>query len=95
MKTEEKAEKKGLEPNDYEMAIFSQEACNLSGIVFAFARVMEKICEEAHRGGHGTDWKNNHPIARLYAEQIRHLTQGRDWSEAYRICQEKAKEVLA
>lgn len=78
---------------DYEMAIFSQSACNLSGIVFEFARVMEKICEESNRDGHGTEWKNTHEIARLYSEQIRHLTDKRDWTEAYRICQEKAKEA--
>ena len=67
-------DKEMLTPNDYQSAIDSQSACNLSGIVFSFARVMQKICNEASTNGHGTDWKNKHPIAVMYAEQISHLT---------------------
>ena len=63
-----------LTPHDYEFAIFAQSACNLSGIVHSFSEVMHKIWNEAHAQGHGTDWVNRHPIARLYAEQITHLT---------------------
>ena len=43
-----------LTPHDYDEALWSQEACNLSGIVFAFAESMQKICNESHRDGHGT-----------------------------------------
>jgi len=77
--------------HDYTMALASQSACNLSGIVFEFAKAMERICAEARQNGHGTDWRNNHPIARLYAEQIAHLTSGRDWDEAHKICEERAQ----
>jgi len=80
-----------LTKHDYTMALASQSACNLSGIVFEFAKAMERICAEARQKGHGTDWRNNHPIARLYAEQIAHLTSGRDWSEAYKTCEEGSK----
>lgn len=52
-----------------------QSACNLSGVVFAFERAMTAICEEAQRLGKGTDWKNTHPIAVLFATQIGHLTK--------------------
>ena len=76
-----------LTSNDYSKALDSQSACNLSGIVFEFARVMKKICNEAARDDHGTEWKNNHPICRLYAEQIAHLTCGCDWNEAYNRCE--------
>ncbi len=75
---------------DYAMAVASQSACNLSGIVFEFAEVMERICNETHAEGRGTAWKNTHPICRLYAEQILHLTQGCDWRDAWRVCTERA-----
>lgn len=81
-----------LTERDYQNAVCSQNACNLSGIVFEFARVMQKICNEAQREGHGTKWRNNHPIARLYAEQITHLTGGRDWKEAFVACHKNIGE---
>jgi hypothetical protein len=64
---------------DYEQALHSQSACNLSGIVRAFAKVTEKLWNEAHAAGQGTDFVNEHPISRLYAEQIYHLAGG--WKE--------------
>ncbi len=75
---------------DYTMAIHSQSACNLSGIVFEFAQIMERICAQAHAEGHGTAWKNTHPICRLYAEQILHLAQGTEWRDAWHACTERA-----
>ena len=82
----------GLTAKDYEFAIFTQSACNLSGLVNGFARVMARINAEAHWQGHGTDWLNNHPICCLYAEQIAHLTRGKDYSEAYAECEERSKK---
>ena len=58
---------------DYEDAMAVQSACNLSGVVYSFARVMDKICEDTDSG---TKERNTHPICRLYAEQIMHLTCG-------------------
>lgn len=89
-----------LTANDYANAIFAQSACNLSGIVFGFASVMQRICNEANAGGHGTDWKNSHPIARLYAEQIAHLTGSgmpdggsNDYHRAHDECERRSKAV--
>jgi hypothetical protein len=88
-----------LQPSDYANALHAQSACNLSGIVFSFARVMQRICNEANAGGHGTDWKNHHPIVRLYAEQIAHLSGAGQpdggpvsYHEAYKVCTERSKE---
>lgn len=80
-----------LTANDYQGAIDVQSACNLSGVVHSFSRVMAKICHESDEGKHGTDWKNNHAICRMYAEQIMHLTRNKDWNEAFNECEEKAK----
>lgn len=76
---------------DYQDAILSQSACNLSGIVHAMSRVMDRIWEEARENGQGTDWVNSHPICRLYAEQISHLTCTADWFQSHQICKEKAQ----
>ena len=80
----------GLQKSDFEFAIHSQSACNLSGIVFHFAETMHRIINEAKKNGHGTDWRNSHPICRLYAEQIYHLTRKTDWQKAYDECEEMA-----
>lgn len=63
-----------LTERDWRMASDSQSACNLSGIVFQFADTMTRICEDTRDDG--TDAKNRHPIARLYAEQIMFLACG-------------------
>ena len=78
---------------DYQKALMSQDACNLSGIVFEFAKVMERICAQAHAERLGTEWKNTHAICRLYAEQIYFLASGKEWKEAYIECFKKANAV--
>ena len=70
-----------LTKKDYQDALYVQDACNLSGIVFSFAKVMQKICDD---NPGSTDARNTHPIARLYAEQIMHLSCGdKNNDEAY------------
>ncbi len=51
-------------------AIDVQDACNLSGVVFSFARAMTDMCEHVS----GTDARNTHPICVLWADKIAHLT---------------------
>ena len=55
-------------------ALDVQTACNLSGVVRAFAAITETLWDEARKGGRGTDFVNTHPISRLFAEQISHLS---------------------
>lgn len=76
---------------DYAFAIYSQTACNLGALVHGFERVVIKLQAQAHAEGHGTDWINEHPICRLYAEQIAHLTRKTDWNTAYDECVLKGK----
>lgn len=64
-------EKETLTLDDWKSAFEVQDACNLSGVVFTFARIMQKICNDPENVG--TDWKNNHPIAVLYASKISSL----------------------
>ena len=87
---EELDKEKMLEKSDYQKAVWAQTACNLSGIVFEFSELMKKICNESNKYGHGTDWKNQHPICRLFAEQIQHLTSKTDYFDAYSECEKGA-----
>ena len=63
-----------LEPRDYEQALQCQDACNLSGIVHTFSKVMSKIWDEARARNQGTEWVNQHPIAVMYATQVASLS---------------------
>jgi hypothetical protein len=85
---EQKVGHEPLTPNDYQTALNVQVACNLSGVVFSFARVMQRICNT----NGGTDARNHHPIAVLFAEQIHALTgYSQGYAEAYAACEENAK----
>lgn len=64
-----------------------QDACNLSGVVFAFADVMRDLCE--HFRDAGTDYRNQHPIAVMWSSKIASLTRSEDcstMSKAYDWC---------
>ena len=58
---------------DYASAVFTQGACNVSGLVLSLAQVMPKITNEGRTRGKGTDWWNGHPIVFLYVAQIASL----------------------
>lgn len=82
-------QKPQLTARDYQDAIDSQNACNLSGVIHSLSRVLPAIWAESN----GTDEVNQHPIVKLYAEQIAHLSNGREYSNAHNICQCKAKRA--
>jgi hypothetical protein len=70
-------------------AVAVQDACNLSGVVFDFAKAMQVICDESNRLNKGTDWKNRHPVAVLFSSKIASLTHsegGLEFGYAYDVC---------
>lgn len=79
-------------------ALDVQTACNLSGVVLAFADAIQAINEEARELGKGTDWRNTHPIAVLFSTQIGHLTKTCTladtdvYHEAYEAVQEELRK---
>ena len=84
----------------YDDALVVQSACNLSGVVFSFARHMETICDECRM--QGTDAKNTHPVVRLFVTQLmwlafRQIVDDHDlYSKAYQECVKNASpKVLA
>ena len=88
----------GLTFEDYKTALVIQDACNLSGVVHSFSRMMNKIWEEAHKTQKSTDWVNKHPIAILFADKIAHLSTGLNIigsdviNTAYDTCEKRSKE---
>jgi len=71
---------------DYEDAIAVQNACNLSGVLHSFDKVIDRVWEDARANGQGTDWVNTHPLVRLFCDKLYDLsrTQGNVF-EAYDI----------
>jgi len=62
-----------------QLALDVQTACNLLGVIYSFARVAESLRPEMD-----TPTFNTHPVCRLFAEQISHLTDaGMGDSETY------------
>jgi len=74
-----------LLPRDYDNAILSQSACNLSGLVHSLSEVLPRIWEESN----GTNEVNNHPIVRMYLEQFNHLCRA-EYSASYSHCQDNS-----
>ena len=84
-----------LGPTDYQTALDIQDACNLSGVVLAWSRIVPKLWNEARARGKGTDFVNEHPICKLFADKLADLARVRDmteYSKAYDICQKEASK---
>lgn len=69
-------------------ALTVQDACNLSGVVHAFARAMTVIRESTP----GTEDANRHPVAVLFADKIMDLV-GRPDLSAYGKAYDSCKEI--
>lgn len=72
-------------------ALAVQNACNLSGVLFALERRTQEICD--HKNNQGTDWKNHHPVLVLFLAQYAFLCTGdsidhKAWLAAHDLCQE-------
>jgi len=79
-------------PRDYASALTVQDACNLSGVVFSFSEILPRIMNEMRERGEGHDWRDRHPIVRLFSEQISHLGKRTSYTQAYEECLKKSKE---
>lgn len=81
---------KGLSARDFQTAIDVQSACNPVALVNHFQRIMQKVSHEAKMKGKGTEYIMNHPICRLFAEQVKYLMCTTDYMKAYQECEEHA-----
>lgn len=75
-------------------ALDVQDACNLSGVVHSFSRVVTQLREIARaEGWEGTDRINQHPICVLYSSKISSLSLADDtFSKAYNWAMDYVKE---
>jgi hypothetical protein len=55
-------------------AMTVQDASNLSGVVHSLDEILSDLWVMARALGQGTAWVNHHPICRLCASKIAHLT---------------------
>jgi hypothetical protein len=68
-------------------ALLVQDACNLSGVVHSFSRLLtDVIWPEAHAQGKGTDYVNNHPVVALFIDKLRSLCST-DVMDAWKECE--------
>jgi hypothetical protein len=82
-------------PRAAQLALDVQAACNLSGVVRSFAEITSWMRSEQQMD---TDTCNRHPVSRLFAEQIAHLTGGgtldvATYSRAYDWCVQMTRET--
>ena len=91
MRTRNNPNQEGLSALDYREALTVQDACNLSGVVHAWSRVLDKIWFEARAAGQGTDYVNRHPISVLFADKLADLagTRPTDYLRAYDVARRK------
>ena len=83
------------------LAMEVQDACNLSGVVRSFAQITETLWAEARKQGHGTDWVNQHPISKLFADKLASLAGVQDnvmafsraWDECLALSKEQTSET--
>lgn len=80
-------------------ALNVQDACNLSGVVHGFARAIGELRNTLERSGlpASTDDINEHPISKVWADKIAHLTRTQNRgafgdliSQAYHVVHELA-----
>lgn len=74
-----------------------QDACNLSGVVYAFADACRTMKWIQNQRRFGNDWYASHPIVRVWVDKIASLTDLQDLScrdnasRAHRMCLDLAK----
>lgn len=94
-----------LTKSDYQFAIDSQSACNVSGLINTLARLLPLIWEEIREGSEftkqfGINHPDKHPIVRMMVFQIAYLTgltsganepETWNYSEISLICSDRAE----
>lgn len=64
-------------------------ATTLTDLMATFKATMDRLCEQSHKEGHGTDWRNTHPDCQELVLQLVHLAGSRSrFSDAYDACQQ-------
>lgn len=79
-----------------ELALFAQDACNLSGVVHSFSDILSNVIwPMAREQNKGTTWVNTHPVSVLFAYKICALSGWEPiyhdkYEESFAWCNEQA-----
>jgi hypothetical protein len=77
-----------------QQALDIQDACNLSGVAFAFGRAMQAVCDAGR--DKGTDWRNSHPIVTMHLLKMCELNGcGSTLHESYDKAEVECKAIAA
>lgn len=73
-----------------EEALWVQDACNLSGVVMGFGRMMNDLCDHIPKEVNRREWLRKHPLMVLWIDKILDMV-GRDitleaYHRAYEFC---------
>jgi len=74
----------------WQEAIDVQSACNLSGVVHAYAKILSVLCKTTQ----STNERNRHPVCVLFSSKIASLTGSEDTqrtADAYTACVRQAE----
>ena len=83
--------KEPVRDDDFQAAIDVQNAVNLGGVIHSFDRIVNRLQNMKK----GTDWVNSHPICKLFATQIEHLTSKTDYMKSHEHCEIEARRKVA
>jgi hypothetical protein len=79
-------------------ALAVQSACNVSGVVNAFARAMMAVLDDCRANGGGTDAARRHPITVMFMDKLNDMCgrniEGIEYVEAYEKCSKMAGEAV-
>ena len=87
-----------IDPEIARQALLTQGACNAGGLIHSLHRAVERLQEQMHAEGHGTDWLNRHPVLVLYLTQLADLSGAgalERWREAVAACEQASGTKLA
>jgi hypothetical protein len=68
-------------------ALACQAACNLCGVVNAFARAIPAIMDDCRSQGQGTDAVKTHPVAILFTSKIESMVGEYSYGKAMDACE--------
>ena len=79
---------------DYQDSLYSQNACNASGLIHSLEDVLAKIWQDSSDVNGGTGWVNKHPIIRLYVEAILGIGGGYGDTDSYHTAYQLVNDVI-
>jgi hypothetical protein len=69
-----------IDVQDYKDAIVIQDACNISGVLLSFSKIILKLNQEMFFQKYDFKWRDHHPLIILFLDKLASLAGGRtEW----------------